>query len=88
MPDIWLHPVNGEQDLSLLLESGLDPRFISQVQGHQLFIAFRASRLVGVVDSSFKWPNGGPCHKNKTHQKNDVREGRIRSVAPTGAAPD
>src|SRR5215470_14282858 len=38
---IWLHPIDSQQDLTLLLESGLDPLLIRQVQGDQFFVTLQ-----------------------------------------------
>jgi hypothetical protein len=38
--DIRLHSIDGQQDLALLLESGLYPLLIRQVQGDQFLVAF------------------------------------------------
>jgi hypothetical protein len=37
---IWLHSIDSQEDLALLLESSLYPLLISQVQGDQLLVAF------------------------------------------------
>jgi len=39
MPDIGLQAVEGQDHLSLFLETGLDPLPVSDAQGHEFFIA-------------------------------------------------
>ena len=61
MPDIGLQAVEGQDHLSLFLETGLDPLPVSDAQGHEFFIAVHQMRHTAQRDAD------ASCHQRLMH---------------------